>query len=484
MSKKLISMLLLCGMLLGAAACSSDTGADDADTTAADAAADTTAADVEDPNSDDLGEYDFGGEEFHMYSRLTASINGAMNVESETGDTLNDSIYTRNRNVEDRFNVTITETTGNNTDAARTSVLGGDDTYDIITTRCVYAYNYAGEGLLIPVSEVPHIDLTKNYWSPFLTNEMTILGKNYFAAGDFMLSGYDFTHMLLFNKEIANDFALGNMYEKVTSGKWTIDTYYNDAKAVTADIDGDGEMTAKDRYGMLAIAKQITPNFWISSGLRSVEKDADDKPVFTMPSNEKFYDVFDELFRIHWDEAVWLQNSGISADVAPEHKTAFSNGLSLFIDSTFFHVTSFRAMEADFGILPYPKWDEAQDDYYSRIEGCDLFTTPITNKNLELTGVVLEALASESARVTIPAYYDVNLQGKITRDDDSIEMLNIIFENRVFDWGDTIWCDLIRDQLRFMMEQNDRDLASNLAAIEPKVEAKIEENLEIFSNLD
>ena len=77
-----------------------------------------------------------------------------------------------------------------------------------------------------------------------------------------------------------------------------------------------------------------------------------------------------------------------------------------------------------------------------------------------------------------------SLQTKIARDDDSSEMLDIIFNNRVFDWGDTIWCDIIRDQLRFMMEQNDRDLASHLAAIEPKVEAKIEETLKIFSDLD
>ena len=141
-------------------------------------------------------------------------------------------------------------------------------------------------------------------------------------------------------------------------------------------------------------------------------------------------------------------------------------------------------METDFGIIPYPKYDDAQDRYYSRIEACELFCVPVTNKNHEFAGVVLEALAAESAKSVIPSYYDVALQGKVTRDEESSEMLDLIFNTRVFDWGDTIWCAQIRDGIfDDMMKANDRDLASKTAELDNLVADKIKTTVEMFEKL-
>ena len=96
--------------------------------------------------------------------------------------------------------------------------------------------------------------------------------------------------------------------------------------------------------------------------------------------------------------------------------------------------------------MPYPKYDEAQKDYYSRIEGCEQTCIPTTNvADLEMTGVVLEAMASDSAQHLVPAFYDVMLKSKHTRDNESEEMLEIVFGNRIFDWGDTVYCPELRD---------------------------------------
>ena len=48
---------------------------------------------------------------------------------------------------------------------------------------------------------------------------------------------------------------------------------------------------------------------------------------------------------------------------------------------------------------------------------------------------ILEAISRESKKQLVPAYYDVALQGKITRDEDSKEMLDLIFNNRMYDIG-------------------------------------------------
>ena len=74
----------------------------------------------------------------------------------------------------------------------------------------------------------------------------------------------------------------------------------------------------------------------------------------------------------------------------------FCDGKALFTDSSCFQISLTRDAATDFGIIPYPKYDETQDKYYSRIEGCELFGVPLTNTDPEMTAVILEAMACES----------------------------------------------------------------------------------------
>ncbi len=484
------TLAFLAALLMTATAFASCSNTTSTDTNQTDGANDSTSSDTtaavetSDPSEDELGSFDFNGEEQHFYSRTTVSIRGELNVAEETGDQLNDAIYQRNRSLEERFNFVLTETpNANNTDAARTAILAGDDTYDVVTTRCVYAYNYAAEGIVIPIQDIPNVDLNKAYWNQYLTDSMSVLGKKYFAVGDFNLSAMDFTHILLFNKELAENYKVGDLYGMVKNGNWTFDKYTEAGVAVTSDINGDGTMNENDQYGYISTPKNVLPCFWIAAGIESVEKDGEDKPYFNLPGNEFFFDVFEEAFQMHYDSGLWYVNDR-NGSTAYFFTDMFANGQSLFTNSTFFDVAAFRSMDADFGILPYPKYDEAQEQYYSRIEGCELFVVPTTNKNTEFTGVVLEAIACESRKSVVPAYYDISLQGKFTRDEESVEMLDIIFDTRVFDWGDTIWCPEVRDgTIRTMFMENDRNLASKIAEIEAVVAAKADETVESFSKV-
>lgn len=93
-------------------------------------------------------------------------------------------------------------------------------------------------------------------------------------------------------------------------------------------------------------------------------------------------------------------------------------------------------MDEDFGIIPWPKYDETIDNYYANVDaGCNLFIVPVTNPDPEKASVILEALAYESYLTVIPTYYDVVLTTKFTRDAESVEMLDIIRAGRVFDIG-------------------------------------------------
>lgn len=445
-------------------------------------------SDIKDNLVDNLGSYDFDEYKFTFFSRdfSTPMFNAALNRLEETGDVLNDELYRRNRRIEERFNIIFDEivTSDGNTTAARTAVLAGDNSYDVINTRCVYAFDYAQEGLLYSFNDLPEIDLSREYWDQNLKEELTIGNKNYFASGAFNLTSNDFTHVMLFHKGIAEDYQLDDLYTLVTDYKWTFDAMNSMMMQVTHDVNGDGIMDNSDMYGLLSAGKQIPPNLWISAGVRSVHKDNNDLPVFTMASDEKFHQVFEKIYSITWDNGAWFFTSD-GANITNQSISMFQNNQALFADMTCYVVKSFRAMDADFGIIPYPLWNEQQDSYYSRIEGCELFCVPVTNANLEMTSVILEALASDSARNVIPAYYEVTLKGKYARDEQSEAMLDIVFNSLVFDYGDTIWCPGVRDGIFAPMYiANNRDLSSKIASLETTINTLIEKTVTAFNELD
>lgn len=86
-----------------------------------------------------------------------------------------------------------------------------------------------------------------------------------------------------------------------------------------------------------------------------------------------------------------------------------------------------RSTSFDFGLVPFYKWDESQEEYYTTMhDGVSMFCVPITSQNDEAVGATMEALGVEGYYSVLPAYYDVTLQGKYTRDENSNKMLEII----------------------------------------------------------
>ena len=132
-------------------------------------------------------------------------------------------------------------------------------------------------------------------------------------------------------------------------------------------------------------------------------------------------------------------------------------------------VPKLRDMDADFGILPYPKLDEAQAQYSSTSrDNFDLFVVPIDVKDTEFTGIITEALCAESYRSVVPKYYDVVLKSKTSRDEESAEMIDIIRDNLTFDIGYLCSSSLsgIGHIFVGLIRSNSNDLVSKFAAVE------------------
>jgi hypothetical protein len=187
--------------------------------------------------------------------------------------------------------------------------------------------------------------------------------------------------------------------------------------------------------------------------------------------DEKFASVIDKIFAITYDNNSWYPGS-----LTEEKTLRFIDGYTLFADSTFKGVGDLRSIETDFGIIPYPKYTASQNRYYARVEGGNPGVVPKTaSSGLLMIGSLLESLNAESAKLVIPKYYDVTLKTKHARDEESSDMLDLIFDSRTYDLGDTYWCMILRDGIFLtMFSKNDRNLTSQLEKVEPKINAEID----------
>jgi hypothetical protein len=262
-----------------------------------------------------------------------------------------------------------------------------------------------------------------------------------------------------------------------------VDKFAEMAKNCIADVDGDGKMTwKKDSWGFMSEPKQVLPNFWISAGELSIAKDEQDLPYLNITGNDRFFAVFDKMYSVMWDAGIWCNNqNGMNywADAAK----MFNEKRVIFMDEIFYRLNELRDVEVDFGIIPYPLFDDQQAEYYSRVEaGARIGMVPITNKHPEYAGALLEAMSSYGYNNLIPEYYEVALKRKTSRDSDSSGMLDMIFAMRRYDLGDTWWCNELRDGLfKNMFAEDDRDLASGIASKEKIINKTLSKVIEKLS---
>ena len=436
---------------------------------------------TDDIYNDDLPEQDFGGTKFRIAMQDAFWLHLLYDSQEETGELLNDAVYRRNRKIEERFNVEITQTLldyGVLNSTFSRNIRAGIDDYEIYLLVDRDALSFGAEGMTHKLSDLPNVNITKPYWSQSLNKCLTIGGDLYFAYGSFNLSAYDYTHVLLFNKQMISNLGLESPYNLVTGGNWTFDKYAEMARAAVKDVDGDGVVSENDIYGLLSMTKYVLPCFWVAAGVQSIAKSSDDIPQFTLRTDEKFANVIEKIFAITYDNNSWSrQSDNINSG------ELFMNNRSLFSNATYKSVGDLRSMETDFGIIPYPKWNEQQERHYTRVEGGNPGVVPVTASNLQMIGTILESLHSESAKIVIPAYYDVSLKTKYARDEESSKMLDLIFENRIYDLGDTYWCNFLRDGIFLdMFKKNDRNLASQLEKVEPRITAEIDKVVSALIN--
>lgn len=153
------------------------------------------------------------------------------------------------------------------------------------------------------------------------------------------------------------------------------------------------------------------------------------------------YDDYLALIEDHTHVFNWQMNyqDGTYGNVATTAELAdmLNSNRALFYFHMLFIMDELRDLETDFGILPYPKYEATQANYGHPVSAwhSEFLCIPQNVNSLERSGYVTELLAYQGKKLMTPAYYEKTLVGQYTRDEESAEMLDLIFAARVFDVG-------------------------------------------------
>lgn len=446
-----------------------------------------------------LPDMDYSGRSFTVLTREDPSGTGDVALfeiitdpDDNLGEATSAAIYNRNLRVEERYGIKIkAEAPGNwdaVTDSLRQSVAAQDHSYDLAAPVEFKTYAVVAAGLVGNWKDIPIINLEADWWNARTNSQSTINGKLYTACSDLAVSAVLNCYCFFFNADLATTYNIKaqDLQQTVFDGKWTIDYFQTLISDIWEDSNGNGEKDENDIFGF-AIAPGNTSDGWLT---------AFDQPLCSISSagqlevtmfNDKTVSALEKVLALH-DETVGSYR-------APDWDTALTDDMFktnhvLFIPSWFeIARDKLSDMESTYGILPYPKWDEAQDDYLCHLrDDTTFFAFPIDTavEDYEFLGTIMEALNIESSRIVRPAFYDSALKGRYSMDINTAKIVDIIMDGAVFDFSFQYGNDylFIPYMFRSCVMNKSFNIMSDYASQQKKINAGIKKVMGFYADKD
>ena len=411
-----------------------------ADATTAVAETDAVTTDLNAKNL--LGEADFGGEKVVFYTR---SYNGEWTsdllYDTVTGEIIKDAVATRNLRLQSQYKFEFEEKKSGAQSfytTAEKQIAAGTPDFDVLYTSIRDAGMLAADGYLLELGSVPNLSLGSSWWSPFLTKQLTIANKNYYATGEITTIDDVSIRAVFFNKEMLSSLDGGiDLYGLVDSDGWTLEEMFKLVNKAYVDVGEDGRIElGVDSIGLLAEGT-LGYQLLMGTGEKIVSKDADDIPYVSITGSRPV-DVVDWLTsKIAGNNAV---QTGSSVYIP------FAGGGILFALVTIVRESSLKTYDIDFGIVPYPKYNNDQQKYHcysdSYCPNAISFPFNLPEDRLARASFVCEAMAIESVETVTPAFYDICMKTRFSKDVRMGDMLDIIRDDYMIDLADvylSVW---------------------------------------------
>lgn len=446
MKKKIAFLLAALTVVISAVSCKGS-GGNPAGSTGKDPGSEsgsgtTSAAEVTRP-IDELEPVDYKNADFTVMYR---DINGSKGwgewgvyTEADDGTVIASAVYRRNAELEDTWKIKLQYNHVNDTGTYKTdfynqmndSYLSGDAICDLCIPGVMDACSLVYFGFFTDLNTLEEINFDRSWWRSNINDSLTLAGKQYMAIHDLLLNDVRDTFAIYFNKEVMDNSNITYPYDLVYDGKWTLDTFGKMIIGFGGDVDGDNEVTIADRFGLITSINDV---FFVGSGIVGASLDPETGlPVITQFS-EKIADIYDWLGKVQTTNPYDVWNYMARGD---GHMQQLFDKKSLFLNRSVNMLQFFSATySSPIGVLPVPKYDEAQSHYISRAgwNGTTVLTIPDSAENKHMSADIIEAYGMLSQKYLRPAFYEKMLGARYL--DDLVndrKMLDLVIAGEVMD---------------------------------------------------
>lgn len=430
MKKRILATILAGLMLLSSTACA--TGGD---TTESSTEVKTSTVTEEDTAFfPDIEKNDYNGAVFRIISvQGEGQWYYAEEYQNESGNTgvLNNTIYEMNTLVEEHLNVTLEFQSGGDNiyNTVYPYMMSGDDMYQLCANHAHYdTPSFVTTKTALDFYELDALDLDQPYWNREVMETLSIHGHAYVGFGDLCYQNFN---VMYCNKDMLEDVGQAVPYAEVREGKWTLDKLASMTTGLYRD-NGDGLRNNLDVYGYAGTWNSVGSGMLQAADIFVLTKNSDDEFELSL-YGDRLVEMYDKLYRWTQDESTWVW-----AFAAPAEKvTNFKAGQGYFTGGSL--NTEYLDSDLRVGILPLPKYDEAQENYRHVNWGNNL-VVPTTIRDREMVGEVMELMAFYSSTMVLEKYYDEVLQLRVSEAPDDRDMVELIYNTVVFDPG-IAFCD-------------------------------------------
>ena len=386
-------------------------------------------------------EADFNGEEFKiLYYGETSKDFYDRYIWSEgfTGEAIGDAVKERNQLVEDKYNVVITAEECGPMGEATNRIQAGQVDFNLIYERGVRCPGAALDGMLYDFHELNYVNFDQSYWVPSAIDGLTVADRMFVATNMITMNSLSWANIYYFNKMIMDELQLTYPYDYVDQKNWTYDVVLDMVTKAEYDVNGDGIMGTEDRFGGIS-GDEIIQGM-CDAPLYEVVDDEYKIVTFTegmVAAYNTYKSKCDAIEYVDWEDYVEGQDiSGFGSQFIAARFLSFGEDHQLFmggaasIDMT----REFVDMKNDYGIVPRPT-KNAGDEFVTGVDYCaPMFAVPVSVKDADMTGMILEYMAYESERLLLPAYYETTIKTKRMQDTRDYTMLDIIRGSITYDW--------------------------------------------------
>ena len=431
MIKKIsVLLLVICMMVPVFAGCSSEKDKETENTTP------TGTLSAMDEYLASLPDRDFGGEDFSIL--CTTQTEFFFNVNEMGSEVVGKSVYTRNQEVKDKYNINLVFKSldgniagqGDFANEIRNTTAAGEG-HDLIIAQNYYTLPLATEGCLMDLNNSEYLHWDKEWYHNKINQHTEINGKRYAGSGDLVMSQISNAMGIFYNKDVyAEQGYTEDLYALVKNKQWTIEKLLTLTKDFHIDATENGK-SDDDTFGFFANMHGAT-SMLLGMECKIISYDGNGKPSLDNYYNERLLAAADKLHAlIQTNEGgSWKNEDELGVQKVADGTAMFaSSRIGYFVESA-----DLRNSQHNIGILPNPLYDTTQTEYYTSTMRWELFYIP-SNADLETSAIILEYLNFNSFEYVIPAYWEtaMTIRGANTVEDS--EMFNLIRDNLYFDFA-------------------------------------------------